>query len=145
MTTTVRSTLSAAAFFAASGLLMFGALPAAAQAPGSAERAQQERATCDGVQQDRAACLREAGAARQEAGRNGLTSVGPARADGEVMALLRQGLQGAGRTRFIDEIRGEFVAIDSALARLAPGDLSLILVDQVEEALAHLAKRIAEG
>jgi len=67
------------------------------------------------------------------------------RADGEVMALLRQGLQGAERTRFIDEIRGEFVAIDSALARLQPGDLSLILVDQVEEALAHLAKRIAEG
>ena len=90
MTKTVRSTLSAAAFFAASGLLMFGALPAAAQAPGSAERAQQERATCDGVQQDRAACLREAGAARQEAGRNGLTSVGPARADANAMARCRE-------------------------------------------------------
>ena len=90
MKTTVRSTLSAAAFFAASGFLMLGALPAAAQAPGSAERAQQERATCDGVQQDRAACLREAGAARQEAGRNGLTSVGPARADANAMARCRE-------------------------------------------------------
>ena len=49
------------------------------------------------------------------------------------------------RTRYIDEIRGEFVAIDAALARLQPGDLSLILVDQVEEALAHLAERIAAG
>lgn len=67
------------------------------------------------------------------------------RADGEVMALLRQGLQGATRTSFVDEIRGEFIAIDSALARLQPGDLSLILVDQVEEALAHLQKRIAEA
>jgi cyanophycin synthetase len=67
------------------------------------------------------------------------------RADGEVMALLRQGLQGARRTRFIDEIRGEFIAIDTALERLAPGDLSLILVDQVDEALAHLARRIADG
>jgi len=67
------------------------------------------------------------------------------RADGEVMALLRQGLQGARRTRHIEEIRGEFIAIDAALARLQPGDLSLILVDQVEEALAHLARRIAEG
>ena len=67
------------------------------------------------------------------------------RADGEVMALLRQGLQGAGRTRYVDEIRGEFSAIDIALERLAPGDLSLILVDQVDEALAHLAKRIAAG
>ena len=45
----------------------------------------------------------------------------------------------------IDEIRGEFIAIDTALARLQPGDLSLILVDQVEEALAHLAMRIAAG
>ena len=35
--------------------------------------------------------------------------------------------------------------IDTALARLQPGDLSLILVDQVEEALAHLAQRIAAG
>ena len=67
------------------------------------------------------------------------------RADGEVMALLRQGLQGAGRTRHVDEIRGEFVAIDRALERLRPGDLSLILVDQVEEALAHLAQRIAQA
>ena len=66
------------------------------------------------------------------------------RADGEVMGLLRQGLAGAQRTRVIDEIRGEFIAIDSALERLQPGDLSLILVDQVEEALAHLAKRIAQ-
>ena len=67
------------------------------------------------------------------------------RADGEVMALLRQGLQDAGRTRHIEEIRGEFIAIDTALERLQPGDLSLILVDQVEEALAHLAQRIAAG
>ena len=67
------------------------------------------------------------------------------RADGEVMALLRQGLEGAGRTRHVEEIRGEFIAIDTALARLAPGDLSLILVDQVENALSHLAKRLAEG
>jgi len=67
------------------------------------------------------------------------------RADGEVIALLRQGLQGASRTAHVEEIRGEFIAIDAALARLQPGDLSLVLVDQVEEALAHLAKRIAEG
>jgi len=66
------------------------------------------------------------------------------RADGEVMRLLREGLAGAGRTQHVEEIRGEFIAIDTALARLAPGDLCLVLVDQVEEALAHLARRCAE-
>ena len=66
------------------------------------------------------------------------------RADGEVMALLREGLQGAGRTTHVEEIRGEFTAIDTALSRLKPGDLCLILVDQVQEALAHLAARCAE-
>ena len=60
------------------------------------------------------------------------------RGDGEVLALLRQGLAHARRTTRIDEIRGEFAAIDAALGRLEPGDLCLILVDQVPEALAHL-------
>jgi len=66
------------------------------------------------------------------------------RADGEVVALLRQGLQGAVRTGHVEEIQGEFVAIDRALARLSEGDLCLILIDQVDEALAHIAKRVAE-
>ena len=65
------------------------------------------------------------------------------REDGEVLALLRQGLEGARRTQVVDEVRGEFVAIDRALDRLQPGDLCLVLVDQVEEALAHLAARVA--
>ena len=67
------------------------------------------------------------------------------RSDGEVIALLREGLKGASRTRMIEEIHGEFRAIDLALSRLKPGDLCLVLVDQVEEALAHLHKRIAEA
>ena len=66
------------------------------------------------------------------------------RADGEVIGLLREGLAGATRTQHVEEIRGEFLAIDTALARLQPGDLCLVLVDQVEEALAHLAQRCAE-
>jgi cyanophycin synthetase len=67
------------------------------------------------------------------------------RADGEVMALLRQGLEGAARTRYTTEIRGEFSAIDHALERLQPGDLCLVLIDQVEEALAHLSERVAQA
>jgi cyanophycin synthetase len=61
------------------------------------------------------------------------------------VALLREGLQGASRTTRIDEIRGEFAAIDTALERLQPGDLCLVLVDQVQEALDHLAQRIGQG
>ncbi|WP_119153025.1 cyanophycin synthetase [Caldimonas tepidiphila] len=67
------------------------------------------------------------------------------RADGEVLGLLREGLRGARRTTAIEEIRGEFRAIDAALARLGAGDLCLILIDQVDEALAHIARRIAEA
>nr|WP_312480787.1 cyanophycin synthetase [Achromobacter ruhlandii] len=67
------------------------------------------------------------------------------RADGEVLALLRQGLVNASRARHIEEIHGEFLAIDKALARLNAGDLCLILVDQVEEALEHIALRIREA
>ena len=67
------------------------------------------------------------------------------RADGEVIALLREGLARASRTRAVEEIRGEFVAIDRALERLQPGDLCLILIDQVDAALAHLAQRLAQS
>jgi cyanophycin synthetase len=67
------------------------------------------------------------------------------RADGEVLALLQLGLANATRSKHVEEIHGEFLAIDTALARLAPGDLCLILVDQVEEALAHIASRIAQA
>jgi cyanophycin synthetase len=66
------------------------------------------------------------------------------RADGEVLALLREGLKQAKRATAVEEIRGEFLAIDTALARLQPGELCLILIDQVEEALAHIAHRLAE-
>lgn len=67
------------------------------------------------------------------------------RAPGETFALLREGLARARRAQNIREIRGEFAAIDEALARLEPGDLCLILVDQVEAALAHLQSRIAHA
>ncbi|NYT22361.1 cyanophycin synthetase [Alcaligenaceae bacterium] len=65
------------------------------------------------------------------------------RADGEVIALLREGLRNAGRTTQVQEVQGEFRAIDTALARLSPGDLCLILVDQVEASLAHIGALVA--
>ncbi len=66
------------------------------------------------------------------------------REDGEVLALLQQGLANASRAKHIQEIRGEFLAIDTALEKLADGDLCLILIDQVEAALEHIAKRVDE-
>ncbi|HOG03985.1 MAG TPA: cyanophycin synthetase, partial [Accumulibacter sp.] len=67
------------------------------------------------------------------------------RADGEVLALLQEGLKNASRTTEIREIRGEFLAIDTALAELQPGDLCLVLIDQIEDALEHIGRRVAEG
>jgi cyanophycin synthetase len=67
------------------------------------------------------------------------------REDGEVLALLQQGLLNVSRTKDIVEIRGEFLAIDTALAKLQPGDLCLILIDQVQEALDHIALRVKQG
>ncbi len=67
------------------------------------------------------------------------------RAEGEVLELLRLGLLNAKRASKVDEITGEFVAIDLALTRLKAGDVCLILIDQVDEALAHIGKRVAEA
>ena len=64
------------------------------------------------------------------------------REDGEVIGLLREGLQGALRTTHVQDIQGEFNAIDTALSRLSPGDLCLILIDQVEEALAYITEKV---
>ncbi len=64
------------------------------------------------------------------------------RADGEVINLLRQGLVGAERTQHVQAIQGEFNAIDTALSRLSAGDLCLILIDQVEEALAYITAKV---
>jgi len=67
------------------------------------------------------------------------------RKDGEVIALLRRGLEGAPRTQTISEWKGEFRAIDFSLNRLNPGDLGLLLIDQVDEALAFLEQRIEQS
>jgi cyanophycin synthetase len=62
-----------------------------------------------------------------------------------VIALLRQGLEGAQRASHVEELRGEFIAIDRGLAMLKAGDQCLVLVDQVQEALDHLKLRVTEG
>ncbi|HEY0878057.1 MAG TPA: cyanophycin synthetase [Zeimonas sp.] len=67
------------------------------------------------------------------------------RADGEVIALLREGLVGARRAKTVRAIHGELAAIDAALDALAPGELCVVLVDQIDAALAHLQERITQA
>ena len=66
------------------------------------------------------------------------------RTDGEVIALLREGLQGATRVKIIEDVYGEFKAIDRALEKLQAGDLCLILIDQIQESMAHVQMRMNE-
>jgi hypothetical protein len=88
MNTVLRSSL---AVLVAAGGLMGASAFAQGAAPGTDARMQRERAVCDGIQQDRVACLREAGAAREEARRGGLTT--PAPMTNEQNALARCSLQ----------------------------------------------------
>jgi cyanophycin synthetase len=67
------------------------------------------------------------------------------RKDGEVLALLREGLANARRTTTSQEVFGEFLAIDTAMDKLQDGELCLVLVDQVEEAMAHIAAKVQLG
>ena len=78
----LRHPLAGAAAFAAALLLCTGT--AMAQTPDRSG----STAHCDGVQQDRAACLREAAAARQEA-RRGTEGSGPGAATLDANALAR--------------------------------------------------------
>lgn len=92
-----------ASFFIAASLL--AGLPAWAQAPAAAPAAAAEAARCDGVQQDKAACQREAGAARQEAARGGLTSGGLSGNQANALARCQQ-LPAADRADCEARVRG---------------------------------------
>jgi cyanophycin synthetase len=65
------------------------------------------------------------------------------RADGEVIRLMREGLQKGTRLRHVDETRGEMIAIEIVLRKMQPGDLVLIQADQVEEAIRFVERHLA--
>ena len=60
------------------------------------------------------------------------------RADGVVVALLRQGLASGSRVSSIEELRGEEKAVLVALNHLRPGDLLIVQADQVESTVAFV-------
>ncbi len=66
------------------------------------------------------------------------------RAEGEVVKVLRRGVEQGHRVSQVREIRGELAAIELALRALAPGDVLLIQADQVELALAFIQRFIAD-
>jgi len=61
------------------------------------------------------------------------------RAEGEVLKLLRAGIDEAQREVEVLEVRGEMNAIDLALQDLTDGDVCLVLIDQVEDSLRYLS------
>src|SRR5664280_625069 len=64
------------------------------------------------------------------------------RADGEVIRLMRRGLQDTLRVKQVFETRGERIAIENALENLDRGDLLLCQVDQVEDALGWIENKL---
>jgi len=65
------------------------------------------------------------------------------RRDGEVIRLMRVGLNDTLRAKRIHETRGERTAIEGALEHLERGDLLLCQVDQVEDALTWIEKKLS--
>ena len=59
-----------------------------------------------------------------------------------MLKLLQEGLVGTKKAKQVKEITGEFLAIDTALNDVSPGDICLILIDQVEESLAYLKQQV---
>lgn len=60
------------------------------------------------------------------------------RTDGELTALLRRGIDAGQRHPEIHEMRGELAALKAALTELRPGDLLVLGVEAIEEALAFV-------
>ncbi|HTU19283.1 MAG TPA: cyanophycin synthetase [Gemmataceae bacterium] len=65
------------------------------------------------------------------------------RADGELNALLRRGIAAGERHPVVTETRGELAAIEAALDDLQPGDVLVLGVEAIEEALAFVEKRLS--
>jgi cyanophycin synthetase len=65
------------------------------------------------------------------------------RKEGEIMNLLKQGLNGAKRALEVQEIRGSVAAIETALASVRPGELLMIQADTIDETVDYVRRYLA--
>ena len=65
------------------------------------------------------------------------------RAEGEIMALFREGLKDGGRVEEIVEVRGALKSVETALRGSRPGDLLVIQPDVIDETLDFVRKYLA--
>ncbi len=62
------------------------------------------------------------------------------RPEGEIIALIRRGVQSGSRVRQIEEIRGADAAVELALHTAQPGDLVLVQADTVDETIQFIRR-----
>ena len=65
------------------------------------------------------------------------------RAEGEIMRLFREGLEGGQRVADVQEFRGNIRAIESALRHVRPGELLVVQADKIDETMEFLRKYLA--
>ncbi|HUY32225.1 MAG TPA: cyanophycin synthetase [Pirellulales bacterium] len=65
------------------------------------------------------------------------------RADGEIMALFRQGLIASPRTVEVLEIRGALKAVEQALELVRPGELLVIQADVIDETVDFIKRYVS--
>ncbi len=67
------------------------------------------------------------------------------RAEGQVLSLLREGIKHGRRVAEVQEVRGETLAVETALARLKPGDLLVVQLDRVDAMVGLIQRHIADN
>jgi cyanophycin synthetase len=66
------------------------------------------------------------------------------RAEGEIMRLMRQGVEQGGRVREVEEIRGSIASVERALSTVEPGELLLLQADEIDVTVDYLKGYLAE-
>jgi cyanophycin synthetase len=65
------------------------------------------------------------------------------RAEGEIMRLMRQGVNEGKRVREVEEIRGAITSVERALAQVQPGELLLLQADEIDVMVDYLKSYLA--